>query len=294
MSNKIALSFDIEDWYHTPYWTQNADSKYKSIENFHNVYKGRYDYITESVSRILELLNKYNVQATFFMVGDVCQYYPELTKAIAESPHEVACHDLHHYIVYDSKNQKMLFTIEEFEKSIKQAKEIIENATGKEIIGYRAPGGWINQKMMGVIAEQGFKYDSSISFNSVYSKNPEFSQKATTVPFFINDKILEMPWTYYSFAGIKIPTAGAFFLRVLGNKIISAGLKQALKKGDTMLYLHPMDIYGGELPVKTTNGRGSWYWKNRGEKTEKHLIKLLEKYQDKFTTCKEIYLKAKK
>lgn len=292
MKNRIALSIDIEDWYHTPLFIGTEDSRYKTLERFYESYTERYDYITKPTKRILEMLESHNIRATFFVVADICFHYPELIELLAKSPHEIACHGRYHYPKYDPATGEALVAGDQFESWTREAREILETHTGKEIIGYRAPIGYINREMLSIISALGFQYDSSISANSMYSKSEMISEDTDTRPFQIlaahGKTITELPWSYLDVMGYRVPTAGAFFLRTLGPTITSMGLKQALKRGDTMLYFHSMDICREKFPVKSTNGR-PYYWFRKGVKTENMLVKIFKKFEGRFTTCEDVY-----
>jgi len=297
MENKIALSIDIEDWYHTPLFVGVPDSRYVTMDRFYREYKGRFDYITSATRNLLEILEDYKIRATFFVVADICFHYPELVKMLAESPHEIACHGRYHYPKYDPINNTQYVSNKEFESWTRDARKILEDSFLKEVIGYRAPIGYINLEMLQIIKSIGFQYDTSISANSMYKKSDLNAESLTTCPSYIefqnpadgiSDKILELPWTYLKLFKYRIPTAGAFFLRALGPGIISMGLKQALKAGDTMLYFHSMDLCREDFPVKSTNGR-LFYWFRKGVRTAKMLKSLFAKFEGKFTTCEEVY-----
>ncbi len=50
----------------------------------------------EDTQMLIDILGKYNVKATFFVVGDWAEKYPESAKALADAGHEVMSHSLHH------------------------------------------------------------------------------------------------------------------------------------------------------------------------------------------------------
>jgi polysaccharide deacetylase family protein (PEP-CTERM system associated) len=97
-------------------------------------------------------------KATFFVLGWIAERYPDLVRRIKKEGHEVACHGYAHRLVYTQSR-------DEFRKDVKRAKSILENITGKEVIGYRAPSYSITNRSewaFEVLLEEGFKYDSSI------------------------------------------------------------------------------------------------------------------------------------
>ena len=98
------------------------------------------------------------VQGTFFVLGWIAERYPELVRRIQKEGHEIACHGHSHKLIYTQ-------TRDEFRQDVKKAKSILENIIGGEVIGYRAPSYSITHKSQWafeVLAEEGFKYDSSV------------------------------------------------------------------------------------------------------------------------------------
>jgi hypothetical protein len=99
-----------------------------------------------------------SLRATFFCLGWVAERYPRLIKEIKDRGHEVACHGYAHKLIYNQSK-------DEFREDIKKAKAILEDVSGDEVIGYRAPSYSITQESkwaLEILMEEGFKYDSSI------------------------------------------------------------------------------------------------------------------------------------
>ena len=98
------------------------------------------------------------VQGTFFVLGWIAERYPDLVRRIQKEGHEIACHGYAHRLVYTQSK-------DEFREDIKRAKSILEDITGSEVVGYRAPSYSITNKSkwaLEILVEEGFKYDSSI------------------------------------------------------------------------------------------------------------------------------------
>jgi polysaccharide deacetylase family protein (PEP-CTERM system associated) len=153
------LTIDIED-----YFQVYAFSKVIKYEDW-----GSYECrIERNTDRLLEILDhstqnsKFSTQhspkGSFFVLAWIAKRFPDLIRRIKGEGHEIACHGYAHQLIY--KQSK-----EEFRKDIRKAKSILEDITGDEVIGYRAPSYSItnNSKWaFEVLVEEGFKYDSSI------------------------------------------------------------------------------------------------------------------------------------
>ena len=101
------------------------------------------------VDKILNVLSENNVKATFFMVGDWVDKYPEAVKKISDASHEIGSHSNTHPHVNQLSYEK---NVEE----IKESCEKIQNITGKKINLYRTPYGEYNNTVIRAANENGY------------------------------------------------------------------------------------------------------------------------------------------
>lgn len=100
--------------------------------------------------RIIEILKKYGVGATFFMVGFWAEDYPEMVKAVSDAGIEIGTHsNTHPDFTTISESQMRL----ELETSINTIKAI----TGKDISLFRTPYGAYNNTSLNVASSMGLK-----------------------------------------------------------------------------------------------------------------------------------------
>jgi len=293
----LAITVDIEDWYHIPSVTGSPFSKFRDVDEFFRDWNERYDYLTEPTRRVLEMLDELEVRATFFVVADVVEHYPGLVQQIATRGHEIACHGLHHACKIHPKTKQPLMSQDEFEERTLQAKNMLEKAGGQEVIGYRAPNAYIAGWMLDSLDKLGFKYDSSVCVNSFYNKTDSQRKGVDTRPYYPrrgslepgNEKrILEIPLSYFKF-GLKFPTGGGPMLRFFGARYIMLGLKQSLKRGDTLIYFHPIDISDERFPGGFSAQR-PFYWAIKGQVVERRIRYVLQNIRMKTSigTCTDI------
>src|SRR5438445_3785948 len=146
---KNALTIDLEDYFHVSAFRDHISSAQW------NTQQSRVERNTEL---LLDLLDGAACRATFFTLGWVAEQHPQLVRRVAERGHEIACHSLRHRTVYE-------MTVEEFREDTRQAKQLLEDASGCQVRGYRAPSFSINRDSFWafeVLAELGFTFDSSI------------------------------------------------------------------------------------------------------------------------------------
>jgi peptidoglycan/xylan/chitin deacetylase (PgdA/CDA1 family) len=107
--------------------------------------------------RILELLDRHNVPATFFIPAVSAILHPEMIPAIMKpGRHEIGVHGWIH------ESPPALGSSAEEERLLTQAIDYLTKATGKRPVGYRAPGWAFSQFTFGLIRKAGFLYDSSL------------------------------------------------------------------------------------------------------------------------------------
>ena len=107
-----------------------------------------------------DFLKKYSTgegkYCTFFCTGILAKKHPDLIRKIANDGHEIACHYFYHDLPIKEN-------LSNFKKLIIESKDVLENASGKEIFGFRAPVFAINKKTpeQYKIIQEFFAYDSS-------------------------------------------------------------------------------------------------------------------------------------
>ena len=108
----------------------------------------------ETVNEVLDILKEKDVKATFFIMGQYAEQFPEIVERINEEGHEIACHSYSHprftRISYDEKK-------EEIEKCVK----VLEDITNKKIEGFRAPYHLIGKETIRILKDFNFSYDAS-------------------------------------------------------------------------------------------------------------------------------------
>jgi peptidoglycan/xylan/chitin deacetylase (PgdA/CDA1 family) len=111
----------------------------------------------EGLGRVLRLLDKYQVPASFFIPAVSAILHPEMIPAIlAPGRHEVGVHGWTH------EYPPTLPSAAEEERLLNQAIDYLTKATGRRPVGYRAPAWAFSQHTIGLIRKAGMFYDSSL------------------------------------------------------------------------------------------------------------------------------------
>ena len=118
--------------------------------------EGEYGALT-GIPRILRLLDKYNVPASFYVPAVSALMHPEMMQAIGKSGrHEVALHGWIH------ENPMTLNDPVEEWRLISQAIDVLEKASGKRPTGSRNPSWTMSTYTVGLLEKAGLLYDSSL------------------------------------------------------------------------------------------------------------------------------------
>lgn len=236
MKPPIILTFDLEFWYNSDFLKNYLP---KDVDNLD-------DKILESTLPLLTLLKKNQIKATFFVLGQVAEKYPELIKKIHQDSHEIASHGYSHKVLSELKPK-------EFEEEIKKSVNLLKEITGENPLGFRAPNfSLTNQSRWAipVLGKYGFKYDSSIFpvKTKLYGNStaPFKNYKISKENIFKEDKkskLIEFPLGVYHLNKIRIPIAGGIYFRLMPLFFYKKFLRSLLKRNDIILYFHPHELY---------------------------------------------------
>lgn len=108
----------------------------------------------EGVPRILKLLSKYNLPATFFVPGQDADTHSDVVRSITNAGHEIAHHTYTH-------RAAVALTPEEEEEEFIKGIETLDRLTGQKPRGYRAGGIGLSDVTKELLLKYGFEYDSS-------------------------------------------------------------------------------------------------------------------------------------
>ena len=262
------LGIDFEDWFHP-----ELIQKYISKDN-------NQPKVVEGINKIIELLRKKDTKATFFVVGELLEFKPELLDLILDNEHEIAFHTMKHTRI-DTPNFK-----EKFQEEIKQFHKL----TNGKSKGFRAPSFSLNTNsswLIDVLEENNYVYDSSVvpAKTSLYGiPNAEKKPYKISSKFLegnSNDgKIIEFPMMVTKFLGKKIPAAGGFYLRTLPSRIIENTIKSYEEKNmPGVFYIHSWELTPEFMPKMKLSKKDHFITFHNIDKAFNKMEDLLEKFQ---------------
>jgi len=221
-----AFTIDWEDWY-------------QGLEIPMERWAGFEDRLEYSARRTLEVLGQAGVRATFFVLGWSAERHPRLVKEIVDAGHEVGTHGWSHTLIYNQ-------TPEVFRAELERSIKLLQDLTGRAIVGHRAPFFSITNRSLwalDILGELGIRYDSSIYpvYNYRYGiegapRWPHEMQRGKVT-------MMEFPISTWKVLGKNVPIAGGAYFRIYPYGLTRAGFRSINGSGRAaVFYLHPWEL----------------------------------------------------
>ncbi|MBV1920998.1 MAG: DUF3473 domain-containing protein [Pseudomonadales bacterium] len=223
-----AMTIDVEDYF------QVSAFEHKFNPNNWDDILPR---VEANTHKLLDLFSENDAKATFFTLGWVAKRFPDLVKRIADEGHEVASHGTMHQRATDQ-------TEAVFKKDVGDAKRLLEDLTGKPVLGYRAPSFSFtkgNEWVYDVLESEGYQYSSSV-YPVVHDHYgipdaPRFKYATHTA-------IAEIPLSTLQCFGKNIPISGGGYFRLYPYLFTQYAIRafQSKEQEPYIFYLHPWEV----------------------------------------------------
>jgi len=207
------------------------------------------DAVVRNVYLMLELLAGRNIEATFFVLGEVAVQFPKIIKDISSAGHELGVHGYHH-------DQVFRLSRDEFSQQAHRTKQVLQDLTGSEVNGYRAPAFSIcpdTKWALEVLAELGFAYDSSI-FPIAGSRYgwPGFRRDIHRMALPGGMHIVEAPASSVDLLGRSMPACGGGYLRHFPYWFTRWSMRRIERRRPVVVYAHPYELDTDSPPTEFT------------------------------------------
>ncbi len=217
----ICLTFDVEERFHSHLTAGDGQRQWSA---------------GDSIARLIDLLEEHGRAATFFIVGELAEHYPELIRRIGDAGFEIASHS-HSHLKMDAANRRVC------EADITRSKHVLEDITGRAVTGYRAPS-WTakltDDWLWDHLVSLGFQYDSSLF---PFRTNLYGSFANPVAPSRLRPSLHEIPPTVGTLGPLRLPYGGGFYLRLLPMWLTRRLLRRDLSRGRTpIVYVHPWEL----------------------------------------------------
>jgi polysaccharide deacetylase family protein (PEP-CTERM system associated) len=275
----VLLTFDIEEYF--------------QVQNLREAFPvDQWDVLPSSVEkntdRILDILNRYGVKGTFFILGMVALKHEALIKKIVEQGHEIASHGFSHRMSTE-------LSPKELKDDLEVSRKLLEDISGKPVRGYRAPNFSVNDAVIRLLRETGYQYDSSLNLFTMHSRYGETHFHYTQHNYLVrryDNGIYEVPVPALSILKFPFPMAGGAYFRIIPWMVYKNLLIKYFRNEDMFnFYLHPWELEPEQPRVKNIKKsfRFRHYYGLRGTKNKlEKLIELMKKKDIRFLTIGQL------
>jgi polysaccharide deacetylase family protein (PEP-CTERM system associated) len=222
-----AFTIDVEDYFQVSAFARHIPRSEWPIRECR---------IERNVDRILAMLDEHGTKATFFTLGWIAERYPEIVRNIVRNGHELASHGYGHERASDQ-------TPESFFADINVAKLILEDISGTEVKGYRAPSFSIGEKNLWAfecLEKAGYLYSSSIyPIRHDHYGMPDAPRHAHAI-----GRLIEIPATTLRFFNRNWPASGGGYFRLMPYGL-SRWMIERVNRVDRLpavFYFHPWEL----------------------------------------------------
>jgi len=215
------LTIDLEPW--MCYY--DVCSLNKRLDNNQTV---------ELTHQLLDIFERHDVESTFFVMGEVYDWYPELIEEIASSGHEIAFHTSTHIKIRDEK----LLT-----RELKLCRNLF---TKFNVVGFRAPQMTFPYNAIKILSKNGFKYDSSIysSIGRPFKVEGILEVPVSTYPILKNESRQTFPRTLSdAVKNLEIPFGSGYSMGLLSTNLLNKFIMSFNRQNKSaVLFIHPWQL----------------------------------------------------
>ncbi len=232
--------------------------------------------VVANTRRMLDLLDRHAVRATFFVLGWIAEREPDLVREVRARGHEIASHGYEHRLVYDQSPDA-------FRRDVRRSRDLLERLTGSPVVAYRAPSFSITKKSLWaleILAEEGFRIDASIFpiYHDRYGipgANPAIHKIATR-----RHPLWEIPGSTVRVGRLNLPVGGGGYLRLYPFPLTLRLLARINRKHGRpfILYVHPWELDPGQPRINTGSRLTHFRHYRNLNKTEPRLDALLTRF----------------
>ena len=224
------LTVDVEEYYHGVDFTEALGDGVRSLPS----------RVARQTRALLDLLDVHGARGTFFTLGLVAEREPRLVRDIVARGHDLASHGWDHSLAWQQGAAG-------FRTDVRRAKHTLEQASGRAVVGYRAPNYSIRPDTpwaFSILAEEGYRYDSSV--NPIAHDRYGFPD-APRFPYALAEGLTEVPVGTARFAGVNLPVGGGFF-RLFPLSLIRAAIARVnrLDHAPLVFFMHPWELDPGQ------------------------------------------------
>ena len=262
------FTVDVEDYYQVSAFEKHID------RNCWDRWESR---ISANTHRVLELLDRHGVRATFFVLGWIAERHPELVREIHACGHEIGSHGYWHRLIYQQSPA-------EFRADLRRSRDVLQDAIGRPVTAHRAASFSITRQSLWaleILVEEGFLVDSSVfpvrhDRYGIPDAQPGLHRLATAA-----GPIWEFPPSVARFAGVNVPVGGGGYFRLFPLPWTIHCLRRInrVKRRPAMFYVHPWELDPGQPRIHARSRLSRFRHYVNLSKNERKLDALLRRFR---------------
>jgi polysaccharide deacetylase family protein (PEP-CTERM system associated) len=242
-----------------------------------------------------------SIHSTFFILDWIAERLPHLVREIAARGHEVASHGSSHRLCRPLSDA-------ELREEVTGSKRLLEDITGAEVAGFRAPNFSVDDRVLALVQEAGYRYDSSYNSFSLHGRYGKISlngQPRAGIACELSEDFFELPVSNLnleSFIGSRftvhgsrqnscfiLPWSGGAYFRLIPLPVFQRGVRAILDRaGAYVFYMHPWEVDPGQPRVAQASRAARFKHYTNLAKTEEKLSRMIERFGDcRFVCCGE-------
>jgi polysaccharide deacetylase family protein (PEP-CTERM system associated) len=224
------FTVDVEDYFQVSAFEKHID------RNGWDRWESR---VAANTGRILELLDRRGVRATFFILGWIAEHHPQVVREIHARGHEIGSHGYWHRLIYQQ-------TPEEFRADLRRSRDVLQDILGLRVTAHRAASFSITRQSLWaleILVEEGFEVDTSVfpirhDRYGIPDAHPGLHRLETPA-----GPIWEFPPSVVRMAGMNLPIGGGGYFRLFPLTWTIYCFRRINRAGrPVMFYVHPWEL----------------------------------------------------
>ena len=279
----VGFSIDVEEFFHA--------ENMKALCPQHS-WDQQAKQLPGVIESLITRLDALSIRATFFVLGWSARKHPEMVRLISEAGHEVASHGMSHA-------RLTTLTPAQIRQEVKDSKNLLEDLSGTEVKGFRAPSFSITDTAIDILQDCGYQYDSSyhpFRSHTNYGRLNELGVEVAPNLHEIRDGFFELALPVSRFHRFELPIGGGAYFRFLPQPVYHWLTQSWLKSGkDLIFYTHPWELKQPSIPAGLPFLRQLRQLHNveNGLARTCHWLEAIQASGHQFATCSQIIKSSK-
>jgi peptidoglycan-N-acetylglucosamine deacetylase len=288
--HELVLSVDLDEWFHSRRWIDGVQRH--AVPDTTALFQRIYGTdrpagdLLEPTRALLDLFDARGVRCTFFVLGEVARWYPDLVLEIARRGHEIGCHGMHHV-------DMTVLGPETYAAQLAQATGVLADLTGARPVGYRAPNLVYEPWATHVLEAHGYLYDTTVCVSRPlggkyrgwahapeHPYHPAYDAVGRAGPA----RLVELPLP--PFPVLRISAGSGILTRMFGLHWTLTALRTTIRTCDTGYYFHPWEVArrpaGGRTSV-----RHALFMRRTGAWMLRAVDRILERFAGRVITARQ-------